>query len=236
MTWNQIATLKGPQGDQGPAGADGADGVSVVDAEINSSGDLILTLSDSSQINAGRAKGEPGGGIDFETSVSTVEDLPDYSMDPEPHYGEARYVQADGHLYVYEPDGGEEGPGWTDVGPIRGETGATGPAGADGADGISVVDAEVNQDGELVLTLSDSSTINAGEVIGPQGPQGEQGPQGATGATGPKGDQGPQGPKGDTGDPGPGWQAGSGTPSGAPSDNLVFYLDTDTGVVYFWSD
>lgn len=38
--------------------------------------------------------------------------------------------------------------------------------GADGADGIGIEDAEVNSDGELVLILTDESTINVGTVAG----------------------------------------------------------------------
>ena len=38
--------------------------------------------------------------------------------------------------------------------------------GADGADGIGIEDAEVNSDGELVLILTDESTINVGMVAG----------------------------------------------------------------------
>ena len=38
--------------------------------------------------------------------------------------------------------------------------------GADGADGIGIEDAEVNPDGELVLILTDESTINVGMVAG----------------------------------------------------------------------
>ena len=61
---------------------------------------------------------------------------------------------------------GPQGP----VGPA-GPTGATGPAGADGvdgedgtgADGVSVVDADVVS-GNLVLTLSDASTIDSGPL------------------------------------------------------------------------
>lgn len=207
MAWTQVADLSGPEG---PAGDDG---VSVTDATIDANGDLILTLSNSGQINAGRAKGEPGGGIDFETSVATVGDLPDYSADPEPHYGEARYVQADGHLYVWEEDGGGVGvPGWTDVGPIRGETG---PAGADGTDGVSVTGATVNASGDLVISLSSGAPITAGHVVGPEGEQG------ATGATGPRGAT---------------WFTGSGAPAAQPGELPGdLYLDTATGVVYLLS-
>lgn len=77
-----------------------------------------------------------------------------------------------------------------------------------GGGGKSVTDAQVNGDGDLIITLSDGATINAGHVVGAEGAQGPEGPQGPPGAegergpAGPKGDtgeQGPQGPKGDTG-------------------------------------
>ena len=71
--------------------------------------------------------------------------------------------------------------------------------------------AEVTDDGKLVFTLTDGSTIDLGSVVGPEGekgdtgaagPQGQAGPKGEkgeTGATGPKGDPGEQGPQGETG-------------------------------------
>lgn len=61
-----------------------------------------------------------------------------------------------------------------------GETGDTGPRGEAGPQGVSVTDAEVNQDGELILTLSSQQTVNAGYVVGPQGPQGGQGEPGSS--------------------------------------------------------
>ena len=56
---------------------------------------------------------------------------------------------------------------------------------------VSVVGANINDDGNLILSMSDGSTIDAGYAkgekgdkgdIGPQGPQGIQGPQGEVGA------------------------------------------------------
>ena len=73
---------------------------------------------------------------------------------------------------------------------------------------VSVVGANIDEEGHLVLSMSDGSTIDAGYAkgekgdkgdIGPQGPQGTQGPQGEVGPQGPKGERGPQGEKGDTG-------------------------------------
>jgi hypothetical protein len=69
---------------------------------------------------------------------------------------------------------GPEGP--------AGPAGPQGPAGESGSDGVSVVDAKVgNPTGELLITLSDGTVINAGDVVGPEGPQGEPGPQGPAG-------------------------------------------------------
>lgn len=50
------------------------------------------------------------------------------------------------------------------IGP-KGDKGDTGPVGKTGTKGISVVDAEVALDGNLVLKLSDGSIIDAGEIV-----------------------------------------------------------------------
>ena len=103
-----------------------------------------------------------------------------------------------------------------------------------GGGGKSVTDAQVNEDGDLIITLSDGTTINAGHVVGADGAQGPEGPQGPPGAegeqgpAGPKGDtggQGPQGPKGDTGDTGPQGPAGAdgvGLPTVTVEDNGMY--------------
>lgn len=63
---------------------------------------------------------------------------------------------------------------------IQGDKGGTGETGATGPQGVSVTNATVNEDGDLVITLSAGEPINAGSVIGPQGIQGEVGPTGAS--------------------------------------------------------
>lgn len=74
-----------------------------------------------------------------------------------------------------------------------------------------IVNAVLNENGHLILTMKDGSTLDAGEVKsipGEQGEKGDKGEPGATGTQGPKGDtgatgatgaQGPQGEKGETG-------------------------------------
>lgn len=63
---------------------------------------------------------------------------------------------------------------------IQGDKGETGETGATGPQGVSITNATVNEDGDLVITLSAGEPINAGSVIGPQGVQGETGPTGAS--------------------------------------------------------
>lgn len=63
---------------------------------------------------------------------------------------------------------------------IQGDKGETGETGATGPQGVSVTNVTVNEDGDLVITLSAGDPINAGSVIGPQGIQGEVGPTGAS--------------------------------------------------------
>lgn len=63
---------------------------------------------------------------------------------------------------------------------IQGDKGDPGETGATGPQGVSVTNATVNEDGDLVITLSAGEPINAGSVIGPQGEQGEVGPTGAS--------------------------------------------------------
>ena len=55
---------------------------------------------------------------------------------------------------------------------VAGTTGPQGPAGIAGTAGVSVTGASVNGAGDLILTLSNGQTIDAGSVIGPQGPAG----------------------------------------------------------------
>jgi hypothetical protein len=91
---------------------------------------------------------------------------------------------------------GPQGPQGT-----TGNTGAQGPQGPQGlqGDGNAGISSATINSNELILTLADSTTINAGNVRGPVGPQGQIGPQGDTGSTGPQGAQGNVGLQGTAG-------------------------------------
>jgi len=79
-------------------------------------------------------------------------------------------------------------------------------AGPPGPQGVGIRSIIISQTDDLLFTLTDNSTINAGQI--PPGPTGPIGPTGITGPPGPIGPIGPQGIKGDTGDTGPTGTAG----------------------------
>ncbi|MDD5702119.1 MAG: hypothetical protein PHU23_08735 [Dehalococcoidales bacterium] len=119
-------TVAGPQGSKGDTGAAG---IGISTAVVDADGNLILTMTDGSTINAGLVKGDQGN------------------------------TGADG------ADG----------------IGIEGPAGPQGEQGVGIASMKVSPDGNLIVTLTDGTVINAGYVRGYQGDQGPQGPQGDTG-------------------------------------------------------
>lgn len=106
--------------------------------------------------------------------------------------GDIWFNSSDGRYLVYIDDGDSEQ--WVEVGGGGGGSGTQGPQ---GDAGVGISSAVIDTDGNLIITLTDETLINAGNVIGPTGatgPQGPQGIQGETGATGVAGATGPVGP------------------------------------------
>ena len=113
----------------------GGSGVSVTGAEIDASGHLIITLSDTSTIDAGTAKG--ANGVTFVPSVSSA------------------------GVLSWTNDGSLTNPAPVT---IKGANGTNGTNGTNGADGVSVTNATINASGHLIITLSNTNTIDAGLV------------------------------------------------------------------------
>lgn len=97
-----------------------------------------------------------------------------------------------------------------DQGP-PGRDGVDGRDGRDGADGVSVIGAEVDASGMLVLRLSNGAEHRVGVVVGPPGARGEKGDPGERGEMGPPGETGA---RGERGEPGPKGERGHAGPSG----------------------
>ena len=62
----------------------------------------------------------------------------------------------------------------------KGDDGTPGAAGKDGKDGVGIAKAEINTNGELVLTYTDGNTVNVGRVVGADGKDGKDGQNAST--------------------------------------------------------
>jgi hypothetical protein len=112
-------------------------------------------------------------------------------------------------------DGAPGLKGMTGSAGYNGRDGVNGKEGVPGTDGLSVVDAEVDIDGTLSLTLSDGSSIKTTtEIVGPKGERGERGPPGISDTGGGGGATGPAGPTGATGPAGAAATVSAGTATG----------------------
>ena len=174
-----IQGVKGDTGTQGIQGIQGPAGRNVTASSIDSNGNLLITLSDGVIINAGAVIGPQGPqGIQGLQGIQGVKGDTGASV-------ASAVVDASGHLIITKTDGVIIDAG-TIVGPqgAKGDTGDTGAKGDTGAAGVSVASGTVDASGHLILTKSDSTTIDVGLIVGPQGAKGDTGDTGAKGDTG----------------------------------------------------
>ena len=205
-------------------GGDGSgSGIGIAGATVNSSGNLVITLTDGTVLNTGHVVGANGAagtngtnGISVSTATVNPAGQLIITMSTGQQINAGVVVGAQG---PFGPQGAVGPRG--DTG-LQGATGAQGVQGTQGPAGRSVASngATIDSNGNLQITLSDNTILNAGRAVGPQGaqgvagPQGIQGLQGPAGATGPQGTQGIQGIKGDTGEVGPQGSQGVAGPKG----------------------
>ena len=176
---SNVSNSKGKDGTDGKNGANGKDGRSITLASVNSDGQLVITYSDGSSVNLDKLVGI--NGIDgVSISNSAINDK-----------GELIITYSNGQICNLGKVVGVDGKNG-----INGINGSDGNNGKNGQDGISVVKSEINSNGELVVTYSNSVIDNLGKVVGSDGAKGDKGEKGDTGAQGEKGD------KGDTGEQG----------------------------------
>ncbi len=90
-------------------------------------------------------------------------------------YGrEITFRVSDDHIQ-WQYVGDEE---WIDLIELASLVGPTGDTGDDGKDGVGIADAYVDGEGNLIIELSDGTSVDAGEVGGADGAPGEKGPAG----------------------------------------------------------
>lgn len=112
-------------------------------------------------------QGEPGAAAGFGEATATVDDT---SGTPSVEVETSGPDTAKVFTFKFYGLKGTKG----DAGD-KGDTGDTGPT---GPQGVSVVTAQIQENGHLVLTLSEGDPIDAGDATGPIGPQGIQGEAG----------------------------------------------------------
>lgn len=188
-----LTFLVGCEGDTGPKGATGSTGVSIVDADVNSAGHLILSLSDGTDIDAGYVIGPIGSrGVTGATGVQGPAGTLG-SIWITGYYPPVSTIGAVNDWYLdsttYNVFHKTAVNVWTLVCNIKGLTGVTGATGVTGTTGATGAKGDKGDKGNT------GDTGPAGPT-GPQGIQGEQGPQGVQGEPGPQGIQGEQGPAG----------------------------------------
>ena len=135
----------GTNGTNGTDGTDGQDGISVTGASINASGHLIITLSNSTTIDAGVAKGADGkdgtngtNGTDGDDGISVT----------------GVVINSSGHLIVTLSSGST-----IDAGYAKGDKGATGATGADGYTPVRGVDYWTNADKDEIKAYVDEAIL-----------------------------------------------------------------------------
>ena len=161
-------------------------GIAVLSAGSGIQGNVGYTGSEGIQGEIGYT-GSIGPALRIIDNVPTVGDLPD------PYFGSLKdvyIVDSNNHAYLCE----QTNPAvWNDVGPWIGYTGSV---------GLTVTDAEIAANGNLIISRSDGVDFDAGSALGYTGSQGFTGSVGAfaaIGFTGSQGDQGFSGSRGDIG-------------------------------------
>ena len=173
---------KGNQGDKGDKGDTGATGVGVKSVTIDENGNLIITLTDDTVYNAGKVTGNNGD--KGETGAAGV-GVKSVAIDEN---GNLVITLTDDTVHNLGKITGAKG----DKGE-QGDKGDKGDAGNNGAAGVGVKDAVVDENGNLIITLTDGTVYNLGNVTGAKGDKGDAGKDGQDGQNGQDGSNGSNG-------------------------------------------
>ena len=192
---------------------DGNSNFAITNASISDEGDLILTTSDGTTLNAGPVRSSE----QFDTSV-----IKDAKINEK---GELIFTTTEEKTINIGTVIDKE---WmkrvdTILANIPSDTvTVAGAAGRDGRDGVSVTNATLNSNGELIITYSNGIVSNLGVVTGSNGRDGATGVAGAAGAAGKDGKDGVDGKDGADGKDGVGVTSASVNGSG---ELVIAYSD-----------
>ncbi len=168
-----LGKVTGDAGKQGDRGDTGAAGVGVKSVEIDGNGNLIITLTDDTVHNAGNVIGDKGDKGDTGVAGVGVKSVT---------------IDEDGNLIIALTDETVYNAGKV--------TGDKGDKGDTGAAGVGVKSVKIDDNGNLIITLTDDTVHNLGKVTGENGEKGDRGESGGKGDKGDKGDAGSNGADG----------------------------------------
>ncbi len=137
-------------------------GIGVANSTVDDDGNLIITLSDGSKMNAGKVRGDDG------VSIKSAE------LNKK---GELIITLSNGQSFNIGVVSGASGKNGTNgKNGINGKDGVDGKDGKDGKDGNGITGVRIDDKGNLIVTLTDGTVINAGSVRSPQQQQGNSTP------------------------------------------------------------
>ena len=175
----KITGDKGNQGDKGDKGDTGATGVGVKSVTIDENGNLIITLTDDTVYNAGKVTGNNG---DKGETGATGVGVKSVAIDEN---GNLVITLTDDTVHNLGKVTGAKGD--------KGDQGDKGDKGDKGDAGVGVKDAVVDENGNLIITLTDGTVYNLGNVTGAKGDKGDAGKDGQDGQNGQDGSNGSNG-------------------------------------------
>ncbi len=152
------AGAKGDKGDKGDAGADGR---GIVKSQIDENGHLIITYSDGTSEDAGTVQGSTKG----DTGAAGAQGEKGDAGAAGRGIKESQ-IDENGHLIIMYTDGTSEDAGVV-LENVQGDTGATGAQGEKGdtgAAGRGIAAARIDENGHLIITYSDGTSEDAGEL------------------------------------------------------------------------
>ena len=153
-----VADVKGDMGDKGDTG------VGVKSVVINKNGNLIVTLTDDTELDLGKVTGDKG-------TQGEQGDKGDKGDKGDTGVGvKSVTVDDDGNLIITLTDNTKHNAGKV--------TGKDGSQGDKGDTGIGVKSVTIDENGNLIITLTDETVYNAGKVTGNDGNKGETGDKG----------------------------------------------------------
>ncbi len=198
-------------------------GATIKTSAFSDKGELLLTLSDDTVLNLGKAVGADGKdgvngakGDKGDTGAQGAAGKDGISIT-------SANINTEGQLVINFSDGKS-----VNLDKV---------VGMNGKDGVSVTASSINQNGELVITYSNGQTATLGNVIGAKGDKGDtgaQGPQGEQGIQGPQGEKGEDGADGEVGPQGPQGPAGATGQNGISIVSSV--INTNGELVLTYSD